>query len=197
MNWKLIFLILACIIAVPLLSFGKFGEVIHNFLFNDGTTTTLQSPAGDYFRVGTNCITQEGLSDSNDTVVCGDLEVQGNVHFQGSAGFEPIFAGLTLLTYDGNQVNYDTADSRCEGNFPDSHVCRVGEILHMINNDVVLPIAGEGWINGGPPGFTANANDCQGWSTNAVNNFGRYWDFATDQGWMRGCTNAVAFACCK
>jgi hypothetical protein len=105
--------------------------------------------------------------------------------------------GFTTLTYDGNQTDYYGANALCNADYAGSHVCTVDEMLSLVNSGAALPATGEGWINGGPPGYTANANDCQGWSVNAVGNYGRYWDFVNDQGWMRGCSNSVAFACCK
>lgn len=119
----------------------------------------------------------------------------------GGGGGGPVtyttWQGLTTSTYDGNQTNYAGADALCSADYAGSHVCSVEEILWLQRSGSTLPGAGEGWINDGPPGFTANANDCRGWSINAVGNYGRYWDFANAQGWMRGCSNSVAFACCQ
>ncbi len=107
------------------------------------------------------------------------------------------FEGFTAATYDGDQGGYEAVDAVCAAEYPLSHVCQDMEILWMINQNKALPDIGEGWVNGGPPGYTADANDCKGWSSAALSVYGRYWDFVTDQGWMRGCVNEMKFACCK
>lgn len=105
--------------------------------------------------------------------------------------------GLTALSYDGNDaLTYAGADALCVANYAGSHVCWVDEIGYLLRKGS-LPAAGEGWINDGPPGYTANANDCIGWSTTANFTYGRYWDFVNKQGWLRGCASSVQFACCK
>lgn len=112
--------------------------------------------------------------------------------------YKPSFQCFTTASYDGDQTDYDAADALCNADCSGSHVCRVDEVLTMYSQDAgTLPVTGEGWVNGGPPGYTADANDCLGWSSNALGDYGRYWDFANKQGWMRGCVNTLKFACCK
>ncbi len=107
------------------------------------------------------------------------------------------FMGLTVAAYDGDQTDYEGANALCSAGYSSSHVCTVNEILSIINIGGAIIDTGEGWVNDGPPGYTADANDCKGWQSNALGVLGRYWDFSTMQGWMRGCVNSVKFACCK
>jgi hypothetical protein len=119
----------------------------------------------------------------------------------------PIFSVWQGITssgpYDGNDAtNYAGADAICATAYPGSHVCWVSEIGYLLaNGDDFGSTTASAWVNGGPPGYTANANDCLGWSSAASGSYGRYWDFNAQQGWMRGCNVAGAsrleYACCK
>lgn len=110
---------------------------------------------------------------------------------------EIVFAGCTAAVYDGDIGDYSAADAACAGKYSGSHVCQAAEILWLINQKKALPDEGECWINDGAPDYTANANDCIGWSSDELHSYGRYWDFAAQQGWLRGCINSLPFACCK
>ncbi len=102
-------------------------------------------------------------------------------------------------TYSAALASYQEANQKgCGAYGLGAHVCSEAEMLH--GNAVLfssLPAAGSAWVNGGAPGFTANANDCGGWQRKTGDYYGRYWDFAKRQGWMRFCTeNELPFACC-
>jgi hypothetical protein len=136
----------------------------------------------------------------------GDLAVTGAVNGSGCFGRQMV--GVTVSTYPGNTGSYYAAYNRCNTDFPGSHVCTVEEILESIQCSAGNPSApirnNEGqvaWINGGPPGFTANANDCIGWTSNASNAYGRVWVFNNTtggNGTQTSCnTPGLKFACCR
>lgn len=122
------------------------------------------------------------------------------------------FAGLTnaaasavpSYVFNADLTGYEDANSKCDAAYDKSHMCTVEEILTIINTDPdALLNTGKAWINGGPPGFTATANDCKSWQVSVANSeatsaYGRFWDFANDEGWLRRCTyDLFPFACCK
>ena len=58
-------------------------QVIQNFRYNDSVATRLQSPAGDYFTIGTSCTTGHSLNSANDIVVCGETDTKGDAFHDG------------------------------------------------------------------------------------------------------------------
>lgn len=126
-----------------------------------------------------------------------------------SGCFGPTLAGLTPITYRAGTtpvLSYYGADNTCNAAYAGSHVCTAEEILRSIScsqaGDPVRSLGGEiAWINGGPPGFTSNANDCIGWTSNASSAYGRYWSFNDTTGGYGTMTSCNApglkFACCQ
>ena len=109
-------------------------------------------------------------------------------------------------------MDYETANSKCSAstdiNVVGSHVCTPDEMLNSYNHGVpgVSPVytyVTEDllWVNVGPPGYLANANDCQGWTRTSTSsadpNYGAVWEFASKAGFLTGCRNDMKFACCK
>ena len=102
---------------------------------------------------------------------------EGDVSAPGCFG--PVLIGLTPALYQAGiapVLSYYGADNTCDGAFSGSHVCTAEEILRSIScsevGDPVRTLGGEiAWINAGPPGFTSNANDCIGWTTNASSSY--------------------------
>ena len=102
---------------------------------------------------------------------------------------------------------------------PGSHVCTPTEMMNSLNHGnpsnapVHTYLAGGGetmlWINNGPPGYTANSNDCLGWTaenqgTDPKNpSYGAVWNFQAQAGGLAPCkditkpTTLKKFACCK
>lgn len=112
------------------------------------------------------------------------------------------FVGFTAPNAFATAIagGYTAANAKCNTAYSGSHVCTVDEMLAIsnINPDNLSGVTGEGWINGGPPGYKANANDCKAWKSKGDSYYGRYWDFNTSEGWMRRCTlTNTPFACCK
>lgn len=79
MKKTIISLFAALAIFVPTFLWG--GPVIQNFMYNDSVATRMQSPAGDYFSIGTACTTDHSLDSENDIIVCGEIEINGKSFF--------------------------------------------------------------------------------------------------------------------
>ncbi|MBU0649383.1 hypothetical protein KJ969_04810 [Patescibacteria group bacterium] len=131
----------------------------------------------------------------------GDVQADGNIYAGGdisAAGcVGPVVVGVTVTALQGNQGGYVGANVNCAAEYAGSHVCTAEEVLKSINCGAPLPGAGVGWISAGPPGFTAGANDCKGWTNNEASMYGRLWNFATGMSWMTTCNMARPNACCK
>jgi hypothetical protein len=115
-----------------------------------------------------------------------------------------MFVGKTVTTYNGNIGSYDIANSACNTAISGAHMCTVEELLNTMIYSNVSSIAawtGTVWIQGGPPGYTANANDCLGFTSSGSSNLGRFWDFddttANGMAWLTNCANSKSLACCK
>jgi hypothetical protein len=137
------------------------------------------------------------------------VNVSGDVFSAGCFG--PTFVGLTVASFaPGDVSGYYGAQNKCQLDYPNDpgvHVCTSQEMLESIKCSISTdPIRGiadgsAAWINGGPPGFTANSNDCMGWTSTAPNAYGRYWIFNLASG-GRGTTTScnspgIPFACCR
>ena len=112
----------------------------------------------------------------------GDITTDGNLVVKGCFG--AIYRGGTLSTYQGNVSytdpvlgtlnGYKAVNEICKdsaGILSGSHVCSVQEILESIKCGAALPGTGIVWVQDGPPGFTANVNDCIGWTSPARPSF--------------------------
>jgi len=104
-------------------------------------------------------------------------------------------------------IGYTGANTQCKNSYvtsPDAHVCMSSEILDNINRGIVSSNLGLApgnavWINNGPPAFTANANDCRGWTQPNTSYYGTTWVImGTDGvGGLSKCNVATyKFACC-
>lgn len=140
------------------------------------------------------------------------VSARGDV--KGAGCFGATFVGFTPLRYQGTSVNqvtsYYSADNRCSTAFSGSHVCRPEEILESIScslpGDAFRTVADApvkwAWLSGGPPGFTASANDCAGWSSNSGFELGKIWIFNQASGGTGSQTTCntptgLQFACCR
>lgn len=114
----------------------------------------------------------------------------------------------------GASLGYEGANVLCSGhsdaNIAGSHVCTPDEMMnsynHMNANSPIHPTQYTGpvtlWINNGPPGYEANANDCGGWKitdpgAGGSPNFGTVWNFNSDRGVLKRCGTGRGFACCR
>ena len=129
-----------------------------------------------------------------------NINITGTVRTDGCFG--PTYAGFSAVVPNVALANgYKSANALCNTAISGSHVCTVDEVLKSIKCGVTLPASGSGWINGGPPGYTAWSNDCNGWRSNSGAYYGRVWDFNNTSGGsgsMTTCnTPVLPIACCK
>lgn len=137
--------------------------------------------------------------------------ISGNCVTSWPSGGAPVasevqWVGITAGTHDGKftggYTGANSADAYCASQTGDANarVCTVEDML-FLNRKGSLPTTNtKAWINGGPPGYNAAANDCGGWQLNtgtSTNTWGRYWWFNLHQSWADGCDLAHGFACCK
>lgn len=110
--------------------------------------------------------------------------------------------GFTSDTYNGNITNgsligYEAANAICNIEIPGSHFCLEVEI--MKTNIVNSSITGQYWMAKGAPGYTAAANDCEGW-TKTSGEIGPFWDYNENSGVGAGkltpCSSELQLACC-
>ena len=115
------------------------------------------------------------------------------------------FRGATSSTYNGNRGGYAVANGLCAAEYTGSHVCTNTEILFLINAGRIasFPANTTLWISNGPPGYTVNANDCQGWTSASATDYGPVWNRLTAGegfGSINKCDSVSGtprkFACC-
>ena len=103
----------------------------------------------------------------------------------------------------GTMKGYQAANAICNYHYPGYHFCFTSEIISFIRNGNVAKFAGlpQAWIAEGPPGYTAYANDCGGYTTSSATYLGAFWEYngttGGGQGWLAGCNNLRAISCCK
>lgn len=114
-----------------------------------------------------------------------------------------IYRSVSGISTDGGSVGgYMNAHGRCPTG---QHVCTAEEVLHTIacsrgRATALFPSTGSGWVNGGPPGDVATANDCNGWTSASGTDLGRVWNFDASggRGILRNCDdNTLPFLCCQ
>ena len=98
----------------------------------------------------------------------------------------------------GNNTGYTGANALCAALSTGSHICSVAEVLSTINKGASMPTANV-WIASGPPGYTVNANDCNGRTDGTTNYLGVEWYRSTGNGFggMQYCNFSMSIACCK
>jgi hypothetical protein len=115
-----------------------------------------------------------------------------------------------------NNQGYAMVNTLCAnsaGDVANSHICTPDEMANSYNHGnaqsaihtYLTTFTGASkmlWINNGPPGYTANANDCGGWKkidggSGENPNFGAVWNFQANAGGLTPCKVGKKFACCK
>ena len=122
-----------------------------------------------------------------------------------AAGGSVSVLSLTATTFDGNfsyggDTGYAAGNAVCEAEYPGSHYCATNEVITVIYTGDISSWAGTAWIAEGPPGYTANSNDCNGWTSNAPTNLGAFWEFnntSGGMGWLTNCASVKPVACCQ
>jgi len=124
-----------------------------------------------------------------------------------SGGAVSIFVGTTTASFTGYfptstpaglLTGYVAANDICNYNFAGSHFCKTSDILTTIELTGIIASSGKAWIAEGPPGYTADSNDCTGWTDNSDTIFGAWWNFSNSggAGWLVTCENERPIACC-
>lgn len=99
----------------------------------------------------------------------------------------------------GSDTGYKAANAICAADAAGTHICTPDEILMTIKEKGTTSTA-TAWIANGPPGYTANANDCVGMTANTVTYLGAFWSFDNTTGgagYLVNCSNVKPLACCK
>ena len=130
-------------------------------------------------------------------VVDGGTKITGNLSVDGCFG--PVYQSSVAVT-DGSigAGGYSAADAACSAVTAGSHVCRVDEVMNSRScGSAGLPTTGAYWLNSGST--NAGSNDCSGWTSNSVSDFGAFWDFDANGGksMITVCSNSLLVACCK
>jgi hypothetical protein len=139
--------------------------------------------------------------------------VSGTLYWNGSAvgsggssssTYDGVFAGEVAMTdgkfsYSG-KVGYSAANALCNATITGSHFCRTNEVIASIYFSDSIPGFGIAWIAQGPPGYTANSNDCTGWTSDDSQRLGAFWSYDSNgggAGWLSPCDVLKPIACCK
>ncbi len=145
----------------------------------------------------------------------GNVVSSGDIWSGGCLG--PVFTGVTGNSYKGDLSSggivsptngYFAANDKCGGlggQLAGSHICSTAEMLESIKCESpgIKSMVYSGldvWIQDGPPGYVAPANDCQGWRSAASTDFGRIWRLNPSLGgvgFLTTCNQEIVFACCK
>ncbi len=135
----------------------------------------------------------------------------------GTTGVVGMFVGESTSDFNSTTLGYEAVNALCSGgagDIADSHVCTPDEMANSYNhgnaqsaiNTYLTSYSGASkmlWVNNGPPGYTANSNDCNGWrktdagSDLANPNYGAVWNFQAQAGGLTPCKAGKKFACCK
>ncbi len=139
--------------------------------------------------------------------ITGGLNVTGDIFVNGTSindlSFNPV-VGFTSNTYDGNISNgslngYAAANAICNAEYSGSHFCLKSEVLKTIANGN-YSFSGTAWFQNGPPGYTANADDCSGWTTDSSTYLGPFWNWDANsqagRGALTNCAQTKQLMCC-
>jgi hypothetical protein len=143
---------------------------------------------------------------ANDTLLWGNASNQdGRIITLEQATTRVVFLNLTSGTYNGAIINgslvgYQAANDICNRTYSNSYFCKSSDVIAYINNVNIAWFAGTAWVANGPPGYTASANDCEGWTTATTAKLGSFWQFENNgggMGWLTNCGNTKPLACCR
>ena len=130
------------------------------------------------------------------------VNIYGYLNLTGSSNIDSVgrFVGLTSNSFNGSAGGYSGFNGNCSASYSGSHLCSYSELKNSIDKGVSLT-SGQFWISTGVPGYTANANDCLGWTSSDSTYLGPFWDTTatTDvgAGFLKNCANSQKGACCK
>lgn len=151
--------------------------------------------------------TFDEFANFNATTVQAALKAIDVMLSSGSAS-SSVFVGLTAGSYDGafnygGKVGYQAANDICINEYSGSHFCRTDEIIAtiaLVDVSALFAATTYGWIAEGPPGYTANSNDCAGYTSNSNTNLGAFWAYdpiGGGMGWLNNCQVTRKISCCR
>jgi hypothetical protein len=114
----------------------------------------------------------------NDNANSGDSDEKDDNEWRCQSANEPVWAGLTASTYNGNQAGYSGTKNICgstNADYPGSHICSASEVTTLLSNGLSFPTAtnNQFWVNNGAPGYVATpSNDCAGWTSDSSATYG-------------------------
>lgn len=123
-----------------------------------------------------------------------------------TGGTKSRFVGTTTGSYypdfaSSSYVGYQAANLMCAYEYGGgAHFCRTYDIIVSIELSDISSWSGAAWVAEGPPGYTANSNDCQGWTASSSAMLGAYWQFESSgggMGWLISCLTEMPIACCR
>lgn len=116
---------------------------------------------------------------------------------------------FSASSYDGVITNsgttgYEAADDICNAEFAGSHLCSSNEIgEYLVNNATSTLSRTTFWVKEYAPGYTANANDCSGYTDNTSTYLGSFGDNTggvtpeTLSFWLTNCSVSKKLSCCQ
>lgn len=117
------------------------------------------------------------------------------------------FSATTSASYQGDMggsqggfTGYKAANYLCAVKLSGSHLCSSEEIIMTIRDGDTSNFVGTAWVANGPPGYTAYANDCMGFTSKGGTILGAFWEFDSTtggKGWLVNCETSRPLACCK
>lgn len=214
----IVFLIISlnCVFATRLPTIGgdedNWGTILNEYLNSSlgENATSLNVSSGNITLGQKITFALGGIIDnivSNWIRVTGNLEVTGDLMVNGTSVKNSTFnsiVGYTALSYDGNISNgtlngYTAAHAICNTEYSGSHFCLKSEVLKNIANGNYT-FSGTAWFQNGPPGYTANADDCSGWTTDSSSYLGPFWNWDANsqagKGALTNCAQTKQLMCC-
>jgi hypothetical protein len=207
---------------------GSFGGTSYNMNASSGGDSLIwgtvreeyMNPADYLLRLRTYSAATASYTDRMLVTRDGDARVAGDLKAGGCFG--KTFVGFTVSggpgsdgRYFPNVGSYYAANQKCADDYPGAHVCRSEEILESISCSApgdpirdsavmatnLAPGFDAAWIQGGPPGYAAMANDCIGWTSVQASAYARVWFFDVvtgGYGTQTSCNSVepLQMACC-
>lgn len=175
------------------------------------TSSTLTSTT--IINAGITNLNAENVTTTGDLYVSGTLRTGDICSKDGSFCFNIDELNITVkemrttsVKYVGNVTTtpalrgYQAANTICSAFWTGSHFCKTEEIMTIIEKQNISYFSGTAWLANGPPGYTAPANDCSGWTSSDGNRYGAIWQFNSDgggSGYLTTCNQPLPLACCK
>lgn len=182
----------------------KFSDTTNQFEFSDDVSVTGNMTVSGGMQVGNyapGTETGAGVIRWNGTDFEG-YDGQGWTSFSRGGKFIGVTASSTQGSFStGSLVGYQAANELCDEAFSGSHMCRSAEIISTVDQDIsAFTDIENGWVAQGPPGYTADSNDCHGWTSANSSYLGAWWEFSTSgggQGFLTNCAVSQPIACCR